>query len=117
MEVSCHEGFSVVLILGFSLALSSCGMQLNKASKGALAGGALGAGTGAIIGNQTGHPGAGVAIGAGIGAVTGGLIGNSMDSQDVERERIEEQQRRQQQELERQRREIDRLKHRQKDSY
>jgi hypothetical protein len=46
--------------------------------KGAVAGGAIGAGTGAIIGSQTGHAGAGALIGAGIGAVSGVLIGDAI---------------------------------------
>ena len=100
-----------------ALVLCSCTNQINSTGKGALAGGAIGAGTGAIIGNQTGHPGAGVAIGGGIGAVTGALIGNTMDSQDADRARVEEQQRRQQQEINRQRQEIDRLKRQQRDRY
>lgn len=50
------------------------------ADRGALAGGLLGAGTGAIIGDAVGGkalPGA--AIGAGVGALSGGLIGQGMD--------------------------------------
>ncbi|MBI4354866.1 MAG: hypothetical protein HY597_00265 [Candidatus Omnitrophica bacterium] len=50
-----------------------------KTGQGAVVGGLLGAGTGAIIGNQTGHPGAGTAIGAGLGALTGGMVGHGMD--------------------------------------
>ena len=56
--------------------------DLSTTQKGALTGGAVGAGTGAIIGNQSGHPGAGTAIGAGVGAITGGLIGRGIDSHD-----------------------------------
>jgi hypothetical protein len=49
------------------------------ADQGALFGGVLGAGTGAIIGSATGHPGAGAAIGAGVGALSGAAIGSGMD--------------------------------------
>lgn len=49
------------------------------ADRGAAAGGLLGAGTGAIIGSQTGDPLAGAAIGAGIGALGGGIFGSQMD--------------------------------------
>ncbi len=55
--------------------------QSNR-NQGAVLGGLLGAGTGAIIGNQTGHAGAGTAIGAGLGALGGGLMGNAMEGQD-----------------------------------
>ena len=54
----------------------------SKRNQGAVLGGLLGAGTGAIIGNQTGHAGAGTAIGAGLGALGGGLMGNAMEGQD-----------------------------------
>jgi uncharacterized protein YcfJ len=51
----------------------------SKRTQGAVLGGLLGAGTGAIIGNQSDHAGAGTAIGAGLGALGGGLIGNAME--------------------------------------
>ena len=53
----------------------------NKTVQGATLGGALGAGTGAILGNQMGHhAGAGTAIGAGLGALAGGLIGRATEN-------------------------------------
>ena len=42
-------------------------------------GGLLGAGTGAIVGNQSDNAGAGTAIGAGLGALGGGLIGHALE--------------------------------------
>jgi hypothetical protein len=63
-----------LLILG----MGGCN-SMNNTEAGALGGGAIGAGTGALLGSLTGHAGAGAAIGAGVGAVTGGLIGNSQD--------------------------------------
>jgi uncharacterized protein YcfJ len=51
----------------------------SKTTQGAVLGGLLGAGTGAIIGNQSDHAGAGTAIGAGLGALGGGLIGNALE--------------------------------------
>lgn len=54
----------------------------DRTATGALTGGAIGAGTGAIIGNYSGHHTAGgAAIGGAIGALTGGIIGNAMDQQ------------------------------------
>ena len=62
----------------------------DRTATGALTGGAIGAGTGAIIGNYAGHNTAGgAAIGGVIGALTGGIIGNSMDQQ--QREILERQ--------------------------
>ena len=66
-----------------AVALSGCETMGTAAQsqtmQGAVLGGLLGAGTGAIIGNQTDHAGAGTAIGAGLGALGGGLIGNAME--------------------------------------
>ena len=65
------------------LALGCETLQTSKTAQGALVGSAIGAGTGAILGNQEGHhAGAGTAIGAGIGAVSGALIGHAMESND-----------------------------------
>jgi hypothetical protein len=52
---------------------------MNNTEKGALGGGAIGAGTGALVGNAVGHTGAGAVIGGAVGALSGGLIGNSVD--------------------------------------
>ena len=69
-----------------ALALAGCESMgtaaQSKTNQGAVLGGLLGAGTGAIIGNQTGHAGAGTAIGAGLGALSGGLMGHALEEQD-----------------------------------
>ena len=60
--------------------------RYDRTATGALMGGAIGAGTGAIIGNYSGHRTAGgAAIGGAIGALTGGIIGHSMDQAQHER--------------------------------
>ena len=51
----------------------------SKTTQGAVLGGLLGAGTGAIVGNQSGHAGQGTAIGAGLGALGGALVGNALE--------------------------------------
>ena len=75
-----------VIVALSALALVGCESMgtaaQNKGTQGAVLGGLLGAGTGAIIGNQTGHAGAGTAIGAGLGALGGGLMGNAMEEND-----------------------------------
>ena len=64
--------------------------RTDRTATGALTGGAIGAGTGAIIGNYAGHNTAGgAAIGGAIGLLTGGIIGNAMDQQ--QRETLERQ--------------------------
>jgi hypothetical protein len=63
--------------------LFACGCSsMSETEKGTGLGGLIGAGTGALIGNATGHTGAGALIGAGVGAVSGGLIGHAVDECD-----------------------------------
>jgi hypothetical protein len=70
-------------------ALLACGCSsLSHTENGALAGGAIGAGTGAIIGHATGHTGPGALIGAGVGALSGGLIGHAMDKSEEKQAQI-----------------------------
>ena len=68
-------------VAGVALVLSGCESMgtaaQSKTTQGAVLGGLLGAGTGAIIGNQSDNAGAGTAIGAGLGALSGALIGNA----------------------------------------
>ena len=75
---------AVGIVVALAVALSGCESMgtaaQSKTTQGAVLGGLLGAGTGAIIGNQEGHhAGAGTAIGAGLGALGGGLIGHAME--------------------------------------
>ncbi|WP_035601030.1 glycine zipper domain-containing protein [Haloferula sp. BvORR071] len=71
---------SSLLIAGLA---TSCGPN---ATNGALIGGAVGAGAGAIIGNQNhGHNGEGALIGAATGAAIGGAIGNQKDQENQRR--------------------------------
>ena len=84
-----------VLACGTALLLVAVGCETPEGSPdrtagGALAGGAIGAGTGAIIGGASGHhAGEGALIGGAIGALTGGIIGHNIDQ--AQRERLEEQ--------------------------
>lgn len=78
---------SLVLIVVFT---SSCARQISNAEKGALAGATIGAGSGAIIGSQTGHAGPGIAIGAGLGAITGAVLGNTIDATENENRALED---------------------------
>ena len=54
----------------------------DRTATGALAGGALGATTGAIIGHSSGRHGVeGALIGGAVGALAGGLVGHAMDQE------------------------------------
>lgn len=81
------------LIIG-SLALVLTGCETpygtpDRTGTGALAGGGIGAASGAIIGGAGGHAGEGALIGGALGAITGGLIGHSMDMDEQRRLRAE----------------------------
>ena len=58
-------------------ALPAC--NTTPTQEGAVAGAALGAGAGAIIGHQQGKQGEGALIGAAAGALAGALIGDQVD--------------------------------------
>ena len=68
-----------VLAMGMSGCETMGTAAQSQTTQGAVLGGLLGAGTGAIIGNQSDHAGAGTAIGAGLGALSGGLIGHALE--------------------------------------
>ena len=84
-----------ILVLGLAasaLAFAGCETPYgtpDRAGTGALAGGGIGAVSGALIGSASGHAGAGALIGGALGAVTGSLIGHSMDMQEQERLRMQ----------------------------
>ncbi len=105
---------TAILATAALLASSACsGQPLSTREKGTLGGGALGAGTGAIIGAAVGAPGAGAAIGGALGAGTGFLVGNEMQNQEVRQNQLQSQVSMEQREIENQRREIQSLKQQQ----
>jgi hypothetical protein len=59
------------------------GAPLTTREKGTLAGGAIGAGGGALVAAAAGAPGAGAAIGGVTGAGAGYLIGNHMQNDEI----------------------------------
>lgn len=64
-----------VLLLS-ALLLAGC----TTAQKGAVVGGAAGAGLGGIIGHQSGHGAEGAVIGGAVGAITGALVGEKLET-------------------------------------
>lgn len=68
-----------VLLLG---TLPGC-MSPYRADRGAVFGGATGAGVGALVGSASGHPLAGAAIGAGVGALSGAAVGSALDNMEA----------------------------------
>ena len=81
-----------ILLVLFLLLTSCSNYKYGETETGALAGTAIGAGTGAIIGDSFGHTGSGVAIGSAIGAIAGGLYGRQVelahDEMDLKDEKI-----------------------------
>jgi osmotically inducible lipoprotein OsmB len=72
--------------LAAALLLAGCsGQPLTTREKGTIAGGAIGLGTGAIVGSAVGAPGAGAAIGGVVGAGAGYAVGNSLQNSENRR--------------------------------
>jgi len=84
--------FVLLLIILAPLALSSGCCSPYHTDQGALAGGLVGAGTGAVVGHALGSTAAGALIGTGVGVLGGAAIGNSMDQADARNRAIIAQQ-------------------------
>jgi osmotically inducible lipoprotein OsmB len=112
-----HTAYKVIagLVLGaMMLAAVGCASQpLTTREEGTLGGGALGAGSGAIIGAVVGHPAAGALIGGGLGALGGFAVGNEMQNQENQQAQTQQQISQQQQQIEEQRREMEEMKQQQ----
>ena len=75
----------VALLVG-AVALSGCSRPMTTTEQGAIFGGAVGAGIGAVVGERSGHTARGAIIGAAIGGAAGAIIGAQMDRQAAELE-------------------------------
>jgi uncharacterized protein YcfJ len=67
-------------LIVFSSGCASSG-STTQTKRGAVIGGLIGAGTGAIIGHQSGRGLEGAAIGGAVGAIGGGAVGSAQDEQ------------------------------------
>lgn len=67
--------------IAIAMAFSSCADMGPNTQRGAATGGLIGAGAGAIIGNQSGRPLEGALIGGAAGAGIGGAYGNARDQE------------------------------------
>ena len=97
-----------ILILGTTVGCA--GGNLTTREKGAGIGALGGAAAGGIIGAAVGHPGAGAAIGGALGLGGGALVGDQMQGQEIKQGDQQRQMDANQAEIERQRREIERLR-------
>jgi len=91
-------------------ALGCSGGPLTTREKGAGIGALGGAAVGGIIGAAVGHPGAGAAIGGTLGLGAGALVGDQLQGQDIKQQDQQRQIDQNQAEVERQRRDLDRLR-------
>jgi uncharacterized protein YqgC (DUF456 family) len=100
-----------LLVVSFvSLFATACSSPMTTREQGGLIGAGLGAGSGAIIGSTVGHAAVGALIGGPVGLIAGALIGDQLMGQEM---RQADQQRAIDQnaaELERLRRENQRLR-------
>ena len=79
---------ALLLVAAALVSISTGCRSMGYGDRGTLFGGLVGAGTGAAIGSNSGHPVEGALIGTAIGAITGSAVGDSMDAE-VARNRAE----------------------------
>jgi uncharacterized protein YcfJ len=98
---------AVILLTMFFL---GCSEPLTTREKGAVYGTVGGAGLGGIIGAAAGNAGMGAGIGAAVGLLGGALIGDQMQARERQEEDVQRRMAAQQAEIDRQQRELDRIK-------
>ncbi len=104
------KGFARIIICSSLIVVSACTEPGDMTGMAAATGGVVGAGLGAIVGNQTGDPGAGLVIGAAAGAGAGAAVGNVLEAQDQAIKQQDEAIERQEQVIRAQRGEIEELR-------
>jgi phage tail tape-measure protein len=105
-----HPVYTLAAILLCVAIIGCSGGSLTTREKGAGIGALGGAAVGGIIGAAVGSPGAGAAIGGALGLGSGALIGDQLQGQENTQADQQRQIDANQAELERQRRELDRMK-------
>ncbi|MEW5837682.1 MAG: YMGG-like glycine zipper-containing protein [Pseudomonadota bacterium] len=68
----------VALLAASAVVFSGCA-EMDTRQQSTLTGGAIGAGAGAIIGNQSGNPVTGAVVGGAAGALIGNQVGRSRE--------------------------------------
>ena len=101
---------TLVAVLVLSTIIGCAGGSLTTREKGAGIGALGGAAAGGIIGATVGHPGAGAAIGGALGLGAGALVGDQLQGQEIKQGDQQRQMDANQPEIERQRREIEKLR-------
>jgi phage tail tape-measure protein len=101
---------TLALVLFVSTIAGCAGGSLSTREKGAGIGALGGAAAGGLIGAAVGHPGAGAAVGGALGLGAGALVGDQMQGQEIRQSDQQRQIDANQAELDRQRRELERVK-------
>ena len=101
---------TLAAVLVLSTIIGCAGGSLTTREKGAGIGALGGAAAGGIIGATVGHPGAGAAIGGALGLGAGALVGDQLQGQEIKQGDQQRQMDANQAEIERQRREIEKLR-------
>ena len=102
---------ATILLLAGTLTVAGCaGGPLTTREKAAGIGTLGGAAAGGIVGSAVGHPAAGALIGGGLGLGAGALVGDQLQGQEHENYRQDQQIRRNQADIDRQRDELYRLR-------
>ena len=99
----------MLFLAGALMVVGCAGGPLTTREKGAGIGTLGGAAAGGLIGAAVGHPAAGALVGGGLGLGAGALIGDQMQGQQNQNSRQDEDIRQNQRETNRQQNEIDRL--------
>ena len=102
---------SIMLLIAATIIASGCaGGEITTREKGAGIGALGGAAAGGIVGAAVGHPGAGAAIGGALGLGTGVLVGDQLQGQENRQADQQRQIDTNQAEIQRQRRDIEKLR-------
>jgi len=103
---------TITTVLGIALAgvFFGCSEPLSTREKGAVIGTVGGAGLGGIIGAAAGNAGMGAGIGAAVGLLGGAVIGDQMQARERQEDDVQRRLQAQQAEIDRQQRELDRVK-------
>ncbi len=100
----------IFLVLVLLLSVNACTEPGETTEYAAGTGGIIGAGLGAIVGNQTGSTGTGLVVGALAGASTGAAVGNALEAQQQQIHTQDEAIERQEEQLKVQRSELNDLR-------
>lgn len=101
---------TLAAVFALSTIIGCAGGSLTTREKGAGIGALGGAAAGGIIGAAVGHPGAGAAVGGALGLGAGALVGDQLQGQEIKQGDQQRQMDANQAEIERQRREIEKLR-------